>query len=298
MTRNPEPGTPAVRGDITSPHIGISPGDARRLADERVDVVLHIAGDVSFSRSWDQYLATNVGGTRHALDFARELGARFVYVSTAYAQRAEAPGFVRRDGGPSAYAASKLAAERLVHDSDLPHVVIRPSIVIGDSRTGVIGSHQGIHAFARNLMLGRLPFLPVQPEWVLDTVPVDILADVIAWTVASWPEAGTIWATSGEYSLTARDVVVSCTRGGSQPRFIAPDTYERLIRPAFVDDMPADVVRRIETLVHTCDQLFSREGGFPSSLDTACGVRDWAAVTSAAWAANVAALREQLAEAA
>lgn len=49
-------------------------------------------------------------------------------------------------------------------------------------------------------------------------------------------------------------------------------------------------MRRIETLVHTCDQLFSRESGFPSCVEEICGVRYRPQFDVEAWKRNAEAL--------
>ena len=42
------------------------------------------------------------------------------------------------------YASSKSAAEQIVRSSGVPHVILRPSVIIGDSGTGEIDAFQGL----------------------------------------------------------------------------------------------------------------------------------------------------------
>src|SRR5260370_25019204 len=66
---------------------------------------------------------------------------RFVHVSTAYSS-----GYIEGRIGeslhaepasdPTEYTRTKRAAERRVAESGVPYLIIRPSVVIGDSRTG------------------------------------------------------------------------------------------------------------------------------------------------------------------
>jgi nucleoside-diphosphate-sugar epimerase len=107
----------------------------------RVDTLLHCAGCLDY---FDDLAlqAVNVQFTRRLMAAARAAGVRFVaYVSTAYA--AGYSGGVVPEGpladpssDPTAYTRTKREAERIVSAAGLPFVVLRPSIVIGDSRDG------------------------------------------------------------------------------------------------------------------------------------------------------------------
>ncbi len=106
-----------------------------------VDTLLHCAGCLDYFD--DRALqAVNVEFTGRLLNAARAAGVRFVvYVSTAYAAGysgatvVEAP-LGEPDSDPTAYTRTKREAERLVAAAGLPFIVLRPSIVIGDSRDG------------------------------------------------------------------------------------------------------------------------------------------------------------------
>lgn len=113
------------------------------VATHGVEEVIHGAGCLSYT---DVALLTavNVDLTRRLMDAARRWGiARFVHISTAFAG-----GYPTDDAmiaetlhpetavDPTPYTASKRAAERIVADGAVPHMILRPASVIGDSATG------------------------------------------------------------------------------------------------------------------------------------------------------------------
>lgn len=103
--------------------------------------VIHSAGSVSyFDRA--ALTAGNEDLTRGALALGASLNVEhFTYVSTAFSC-GYTTGPVREtlhaepEADPTDYTASKRACEHLVAASGLPWLIARPSIVIGDSRTG------------------------------------------------------------------------------------------------------------------------------------------------------------------
>jgi nucleoside-diphosphate-sugar epimerase len=96
--------------------------------------------------------ATNLGGTRRVLDLCRRTGATLLHISTAYVCGTRS-GRVREgellcgQSFRNAYEASKAQAEALALEfvSTNPGVVFRPSIVTGDTRTGVSLTFQGFY---------------------------------------------------------------------------------------------------------------------------------------------------------
>lgn len=130
-----------VRGDIVQPGLGLAIDDRAML--DSVSEVWHLAASTSFDdREQHAIYQGNVVGTRNVLAAARGLTKldRFMYVSTAYVA-GTAPGPIAEDELPSGggfrntYEATKWEAERAVRDSSLPFTILRPSIIMGDSRT-------------------------------------------------------------------------------------------------------------------------------------------------------------------
>jgi thioester reductase-like protein len=123
------PDVTAVPGDVARAMFGLAEQAYVELAG-RVDVVIHCAAVTDFNRTAGSLEATNVAGTELVAAFAAAANAVLYQVSTAFVGTT-----VDGDHGRTAigYAASKLAAEQVVRSSGVPHVILRPSVVIGDS---------------------------------------------------------------------------------------------------------------------------------------------------------------------
>ena len=154
----PLPRPAVLEGDLSRPLCGL---DARAVAwlGDHCDEVLHNAASLTFrgaDRACEPW-RTNVEGTRQVLDVCRAAGIRhFHHVSTAYVCGLR-DGTVREDEldvGQSFgndYERSKVEAERLVRSAGhLDTVtVFRPSIIVGDSRTGFTSTYHGFFAVLR-----------------------------------------------------------------------------------------------------------------------------------------------------
>jgi long-chain acyl-CoA synthetase len=158
----------------------------RRALGERVDRVVHCAASISFSLPLEEAREINVAGTRRVLDLAHELPAleRFVHVSTAYVCGRSPGVFTEADADGSdfrnTYERTKMEAEQAVAMAeDIPSVVVRPSIVVGESDSGWTSAFNVLYwplqAFAR----GLLDTVPADPAGVVDMVPVDYVAELI-----------------------------------------------------------------------------------------------------------------------
>jgi nucleoside-diphosphate-sugar epimerase len=102
--------------------------------------------------------AANVALTADLLNAGRRWGVqRFIYISTAYCSGFRSGTIPERlhpdpasSDEPTDYTRTKRMAERLVAGSGLPFVIIRPSIVIGDSRSGIYrGKNYGLYQIWR-----------------------------------------------------------------------------------------------------------------------------------------------------
>ena len=144
-------------GDITEKGLGIE-GAAQREALDGVGTLLHCAAVPRFVEDKDRSVyRTNLLGTEHVIDFVRDSQVKdFHYVSTAYVC-GKRHGVVAEDdlsdeaGFHNIYEETKYLAEKRVRefaDSGRSSVTIyRPSIVLGDSRTGVTCNFIGPYAF-------------------------------------------------------------------------------------------------------------------------------------------------------
>jgi len=169
-TPHDRPANPVVlAGDLGDPHLGLSLA-ARAWVARRCRCVVHAAADVALRRTlagdpWQ----TNVEGTQRLLDLCAATGIGEVHhVSTAFVC-GERVGPVQEhelDCGQAFhndYEKSKFEAERRIRASrHVQATVYRPSVIVGDSRTGFTSSY---HGFYRFLELGaRLAGSPAPPS--------------------------------------------------------------------------------------------------------------------------------------
>jgi nucleoside-diphosphate-sugar epimerase len=276
----PPAGVIAVRGDLTRPRLGLPMARYRALA-RQVDVIVHAAAVTDFAAGATATAELNAGGTRRILDLAADAGATVHYVSTAFVARA---GLSRTNVGdavanPMDYLDSKQAAEQLVRESGLPATVLRPSVVIGDSRTGEISRFQGLHGLAAAVLRGALPLLPLDRTGLIDTIPADVLARAIAALIHGRVDSGEYWLTAGDAALTTGRLIDILVLVGERlglpvtaPRLVRPDMVDRLIRPVFIDPLPAKVRRQFDDMM-AMTALFCGPEPFPSSLDDLPGCR-------------------------
>jgi long-chain acyl-CoA synthetase len=137
----------------------------------------------------------NTAGTANALELAADLGApcHFVHVSTAYVagravgRIAEEPSS-GADGFVNAYEQSKHEAEALVRGAGCPFVILRPSSIVCDSRTGAVAQVNAVHRALYLYFAGLVPMLPGDERSPLDVVPVDWVSRAVA-RLALDPEA-------------------------------------------------------------------------------------------------------------
>jgi nucleoside-diphosphate-sugar epimerase len=264
------PDVTTVPGDIAQPMFGLDEQAYLKLA-ARVDAVIHCAAITALHRSGGRLEATNVAGTEHVAAFAAAADAVLYHVSTAFVHTT-ADG----DRGRTAigYASSKLAAEQVVRSSGVPHVILRPSVVIGDSGTGEIAAFQGLHQVVAGIFAGIVPMIPFDPGWPVDFVPVDVVADAIACLVENRVSAGEFWISAGDRALRLDEgvaVVVELARGlgvsVDTPRFVPPDMFDRLIGPVFLDALPARIRRNVTRMREFLTTYLQSGQTKPSSLD-------------------------------
>jgi nucleoside-diphosphate-sugar epimerase len=216
-------GVELMSGDVTRP-----------LPDITVDRIVHCAAVTDFGRQDSLYEAVNVDGTRHVLDLAFMRGTPVVHVSTAYVC-GERSGVVTEsdlDVGQrlgNAYESSKLRAETLVRKAavdGLPVAVVRPSIVVGEASTGVVRDFKNVYVVLKLTTQGRVRSVPGNFDALLDLVPVDHVADVVAEAAIRFPEGQTLHATAGGLSLREFSDLLAEFPSFHVPRFVAPSAFD------------------------------------------------------------------------
>ena len=173
-------------GDVGNMHLGLSTPEYRALVQGCTDVV-HAAEWSFLGADRAELDRVNIEGTRAVLDLAADCRKlrRLTHFSTVFVA-GDRVGVVAEDelaAGQSfrnAYEETKFEAELLVRRAmgQLPCTVLRPSIVIGDSKTGEIDRFEGPYTIAILLVTSPLTVpLPLPGDGVapLNVVPIDYL---------------------------------------------------------------------------------------------------------------------------
>jgi long-chain acyl-CoA synthetase len=228
-------------GDVTQPLLGLEP-EAHAALVGRVTHVVHTAANVRFDASLEELRRTNVNGTANVLALARAAHAdhgleRLLHVSTAYVagRRTGEIGeddLTDRFGFENGYERTKYEAERLVRDAmaDLPVTVVRPAMIVGDSRTGEITTFNTFYLPLRRYLVRRSRFMPVSPRFRVNVVPVDHVADAIVRLLLDpRAEGRTVHLTAPRASLPTATELVRAVRAWART-----ELGVRLPRPILV----------------------------------------------------------------
>lgn len=228
----------AVAADLARPGLTLERSRRRELA-ARTSVIVHGAASVSFALPLECAREVNLGGTRHLLDFATlasENGGleRYAHMSTAYVAGTHAGCFCESDmdlgqGFHNSYEQSKFEAEQLVRERDgLPFTVVRPSIVVGDRRSGWTAAFNVLYWPLRALARGLLEAVPALPSAPVDVVSIDYVADAIYELCECDGGIGdTYHLTAGEKASTIGEIAMLASEyfGRAAPRLLSPDEF-------------------------------------------------------------------------
>jgi thioester reductase-like protein len=229
-----------VAGDIERRDLALPDSKAAALAEE-VTTVVHCAASVSFDLSLRDSRRVNVDGTRHVLEFAErcEQLERLSYISTAYVA-GEPGGTFQEDeldvgqAFRNPYERSKFEAERMVRErgKGMPLQILRPSIVVGDSRTGRTSSFNVLYGPLKAFARGAIPAIPARRSSPVDIVPVDYVADRTVDLADDGPD-GTFHLVAGRNATTVGRLLnlASAQLGRKPPAVLPPVAYNRLLHP-------------------------------------------------------------------
>jgi long-chain acyl-CoA synthetase len=230
-------------GDVGLPNCGLDASALQQLSAETTRVI-HSAATVRFDHSLGEARRINVEGTRRVLDFAA--GARnlrsLAYVGTAYVA-GERSDLVRESelaigqGYRNTYEQTKAEAEALVRSrlESMPGVILRPSIIVGDSRTGVTSSFKMMYWPLKIYARGLWRTVPGYPDAVLDIVPVDFVSAAVARLAFDEAAMGTVvhLCAGPRGSATIQQVARRAAEYFNAPeaRYVDPRLFFAAVRP-------------------------------------------------------------------
>lgn len=177
-----------LEGDVTLPCFGLKGNDFQKLIS-KTTVFYHVAALTALNGSEEDCRIMNVQGTLEALGLAWKMKKegslrRFFYFSTAYVAGSRQTFHSPEDTLPEKpafanfYESSKYASEQNVREAlkqGLPATIFRPSIVVGDSKTGEVSSFNVIYPFMKLFVHGILRIFPTRLENSVNIVPVDFV---------------------------------------------------------------------------------------------------------------------------
>jgi nucleoside-diphosphate-sugar epimerase len=267
-----ESATRTVTGNVAEPLLGLGRAEYDALARE-VDCVIHSAAATRFDTTREEYTAVNVEGTGRVIEFAAHAGARLIHVSSAYVEVAHRPppyGVL----DPTGYIISKEQAEEAVRASGIDWHIARPSYVVAESPGSTpAGRQQGFHYLVRALLKEDMPVLPADDDTRIDLVSAGLVAQALALMATATPPGDTSTIAAGEEAWSVARAVDACmeifAELGHQvtaPRLVTREMIERLLKPAFYDELPKRYVRRFEQMDRIGVVMLTPHP-FPSSLE-------------------------------
>jgi len=265
-----DPRVVEIPGDLSARRLGLDATTWRDLC-RRVDVIVHSAATTSWRARRPEVIAVNVTGTGQMVELADRAGAPLYHLSTAFVSR-RSNAEDGSAGGVAAYLESKHAAEALIRKADIGAVIVRPSIVIGDSRDGRIAAFQGIYRVLAAVYQGLLPVLPAEPDARIDFVPQDVVAHAVGRLIREQIRDDVFWLTAGAEALSVDELVrltlEAAERAGPRPippRMVAKEAVHRLLLPLLDDVMPMALRRQFSAFSEFM-LLFQSDEAVPSCL--------------------------------
>jgi NAD(P)-dependent dehydrogenase (short-subunit alcohol dehydrogenase family) len=179
-----------VVGDLTKDNLGI---DKKTLASLKgnIDHFFHLAAVYDMGADEEAQKATNIEGTRAAVNAAKAMDAKHFHHVSSIAAAGLFRGIFREDMFEEAekldhpYLQTKHESERVVREEcKVPFRIYRPGMVIGHSKTGEMDKVDGPYYFFKMIQKIRRTL----PQWVptigieggrLNIVPVDFVVDAL-----------------------------------------------------------------------------------------------------------------------
>jgi thioester reductase-like protein len=200
-----------VAGDLSDSYLSSKLCNNSLLAN--VDTIIHSAANTSFSRIYDDLVEkVNIGGTQQILEWAKTLKRLnlFTYVGTAAICGSLVKNvLVKEEMSPDLsakhlvkYSYTKMMGELMLKNY-LPEnkiLVVRPSIIMGDSREWKPRSYVILWALAT---LNELRLIPTNANSKIDIIPIDYATRAIIEIILNKQRKYKVYhISSGENSYT------------------------------------------------------------------------------------------------
>jgi thioester reductase-like protein len=230
----------AIPGDVAADDLGLDSRDRDALIS-KVTTVVHCAASISFDLSLEEARQVNTGGAIRMLELSRAIAAsgrlrRHLHVSTAYVAGRYRGLFKETDldlgqGFRNTYEHSKFDGEQAIGAAagELPLVIARPSIIVGDSRSGWTSAFNVIYWPMRAFSRGLMDEVAIDPDGLADIVPIDYVADGLLALLGADAVSGTVALVAGAAAPTNAELIeLACRQFGREPPRIVADPASRL----------------------------------------------------------------------
>ena len=219
-----------VKGDLSEPLLGVSEED--RAALKGVDHFFHLAAIYDMTADEERNKRLNVQGTQNAIDLANELGAGHFHHASSIAVAGMYEGHFTEDDFDVGqklehpYHRTKFEAEKLVRQGvKVPWRVYRPSIVVGNSKTGEMDKIDGPYYFFKAIQKVRNTLPPWFPLIGLEVgktniVPVDYVAAAMDHIAHQDAGDGQAFHLVNPKMQAAGDVMNTFARAGHAPQMV------------------------------------------------------------------------------
>ena len=234
----------SVLGDITQAGLGLSIDDFDELKETVTDAI-HLAAAYNLGIAKAPAELINVQGTRNTMEVLAEMKnfKRLGYISTTaiagdYIGEFTEDDFNKGQGFKNFYESTKFKAEAIVREymDDIPTVIFRPTIVVGDSNTGEIekidGPYYAFVMISRNLHVA----MSQMGETKCHIAPVNYVTDALHAIFENDTAPGGCYHLGDSSPMLYKDFIdLACERWGKfKPlvRLPAPLMYAMLHVPA------------------------------------------------------------------
>jgi nucleoside-diphosphate-sugar epimerase len=235
-----------IPANLLSDRCGLGDGDYEQIVSHMTRII-HSAATVRFDHPLEEARRINVVGTKRLQSLAVEAQKKgvlrsFTHVGTAFVS-GDRDGIAYEDELErgqrfrNTYEQTKCEAERFLRDrmNDLPIIITRPSITVGDSRTGATTSFRSLYWPFKVYAKGWWRTIPGYPEAVLDIVPVDFVAEAIIHLSFDPKALGKCLhicaGPAGNVTIQTISDYASEFFKRPRPRFIDPEIFLTLIKP-------------------------------------------------------------------
>ncbi len=180
-------------GDIKQNQLGLT--SVFEELSGQVTQIIHCAANLKLNMSLPEARATILEGTKNTVVLAKRCQARGVFKRFHYISTLEISGKFTGTfkeeylpdsgfGFLNTYEQVKAETEKYLqseHLLGLALTIYRPSMVVGDSKTGRIKNFQSFYYLLRDMVfLPQAPILPISSNFRVEIAPVDFIAQIIS----------------------------------------------------------------------------------------------------------------------